>query len=77
MNYDSVKSTIVPEMLTQPQAAKLCGFSGRTLWTWSRNGIAPAPIKIGPGKRPRIFYMRSEIMAWIAARCPRVDGGAN
>jgi predicted DNA-binding transcriptional regulator AlpA len=67
---------IVPELLTTAEAAKLCGIGERTLWAWSRSGLAPAPIKIGYGLRPAVRYGRSEIMAWIAAGCPRVVGGA-
>lgn len=62
---------IVPELLTTAQAARLCGMGERTLWRHSRSGAAPAPVKIGGAVR----YRRSELASWIAAGCPRCDGG--
>lgn len=70
-----VASGIVAELVTTRQAAKLAGVSERTWWSWTRNGLAPRPIAIGYGLRPAVRYRRSEIMAWIATGCPRVDGG--
>lgn len=66
---------IVPELLTTRQAAELCGCGERTLWSWSRSGIAPAPIKIGIGLRPAVRYRRAELLQWIQNGCPRTDGG--
>ena len=65
---------ILPELLTTAEAAELCNIGERSLWRWSRCGIAPAPIHLG-GKVVR--YRRSEILAWIQAGCPRVDGRAS
>jgi predicted DNA-binding transcriptional regulator AlpA len=65
---------IVPELLTTKQAAALAGCGERTFWAWSRSGLAPAPLKIGLGLRPAVRYRRADILAWIAAGCPRVDG---
>ena len=67
-------SGVVPELLTTKQAAALVGCGERTFWAWSRSGLAPAPLKIGLGLRPAVRYRRTDIMAWIAAGCPRVDG---
>lgn len=66
---------IVPELLTTKQAAELAGVGERTWWAWSRSGLAPGPITIGHGVRPAVRYRRSDVMAWIAAGCPRCDGG--
>lgn len=66
---------IVPELLTVKQAAQLCGIGTRTLWRWSRSGIAPAPIKIGRGLRAAVRYRRQDLLAWIADGCPRVERG--
>jgi len=67
---------IVPELLTTAQAAKLISCGERTLWRWSRSGIAPAPIQIGGTVR----YHRETYLRWIADGCPRCDrkktGGA-
>ena len=65
---------ITPELLSAKQAAKLCGIGERTLWSWSRSGIAPAPVKIGVGLRPAVRYRRSGILQWIQNGCPRADG---
>lgn len=67
-------SGIQPELLTTAESAKLAGCGERTFWAWSRSGLAPAPLKIGHGTRPAVRYRRSELLAWIAAGCPRVDG---
>jgi len=66
---------IVPELLTTRQAAELCGVGERTWWRWSRCGIAPEPIKIGHGKQGAVRYLRAVIMEWLAAGCPRTNGG--
>ena len=68
---------ITPELLTTKQAAELCGVGERTLWSWSRSGIAPAPIKIGVGLRPAVRYRRSELLQWVQDGCPRCDGRAD
>lgn len=69
-----VAPAIVPELLTTKQSADLAGCGERTWWAWSRSGLAPRPLQIGHGTRPAVRYRRSEILAWIAAGCPRVDG---
>ena len=70
---DQVRAvTIVPELLTPAQTARLLSIGQRTLWRHSRSGAAPAPRKIGGAVR----YSRSEILEWIAAGCPRIDGRA-
>ena len=66
---------IVPELLRPAEAARLLGIGERTLWRHSRSGMAPAPLKIGDGRRAAVRYRRSELLAWIAAGCPRVDEG--
>jgi predicted DNA-binding transcriptional regulator AlpA len=67
-------AAIVPELLTTAEAAKLAGCGERTFWAWSRNGLAPAPVKIGFGTRPAVRYRRSELLRWIEGGCPRVEG---
>ena len=62
--------TIVPELLTARQTAELCNIGERSLWRHSHSGAAPAPVRIGAAVR----YRRSDILAWIAAGCPRTDG---
>ncbi len=74
MSNDLSTPTIAPELLTSRQAAALAGVGERTWWRWSRCGLAPAPIKIGDGKRAAVRFRRSELLDWIAAGCPRCDG---
>ena len=69
--------TITPELLTTAEAARLVNAGERTLWRWSRCGIAPRPIKIGAGKNGAVRFRRDEYLEWIRAGCPRVDGRAN
>jgi len=61
-----------PELLTLPQVAKLCGVSHRTVWGWAETGISPPPLKIGKGT---VRYSRRAYEQWVAAGCPRIDGG--
>ncbi len=68
---------IVPELLTTAEAAKLVNVGERTLWRWSRCGIAPRPVKLGHGKNGAVRFRRNEYLAWIAAGCPRADGRAD
>ena len=64
-------ATIVPELLTTAEAARLCGIGERTLWRLSRSGMAPPPTKIGGSVR----YRRREYLDWIAGGCRPVDPG--
>ena len=68
---------IVPELLSTSEAAKLIGCGERTLWRWSRCGLAPKPLQIGLGTRPSVRFRRSDLLAWIADGCPRVKGGGD
>ena len=72
MPTDVPSGAVLAELLTTAQAAALCGIGERSLWRWSRCGIAPAPVKIGGAVR----YRRSEYVAWIANGCPRTDAEA-
>ncbi len=61
---------IIPELLTTKQVASLCNIGERTLWRWSRSGIAPKPVKIGG---TAVRYRRDEYVDWIAGGCPPCD----
>jgi predicted DNA-binding transcriptional regulator AlpA len=65
--------TIVAELLTLGQAAWLLGIGPRTLWRYSRSGMAPAPIQCGHAVR----YRRSELLVWIRQGCPRLRNPEN
>lgn len=71
LNSTPTTIALVQELLTTAQAAKLCGLGERTFWRHAHSGAAPAPVRIGGSTR----YRRSDLLAWIAAACPRVDGG--
>ena len=47
MSDDNMANGIMPELLTTKQTAKLLGLGERTLWRYSRSGLAPAPVKVG------------------------------
>jgi excisionase family DNA binding protein len=69
-------SGVLPELLTVGQAAELCGLGQRTLWRYAHSGRMPAPIKLGNGRQGAVRFRRAEVVAWIGAGCPRVEGGA-
>lgn len=64
---------LAPELLTTAQAAKLCGVGERTFARYASRGDAPPPVKIVGSTR----YRRADLLAWIAAGCPRIDGGSS
>jgi predicted DNA-binding transcriptional regulator AlpA len=69
-------NTTIPEigaeLLILRDLAALCGASQRTVWSWARSGAAPPPLRIGKGT---VRYSRRAYERWIAAGCPRIDGG--
>lgn len=65
--------SVTPELLTSKHAAVLAGVGERTWWRWTRCGLAPPPVKIGLGPRAAVRFRRSDILAWIAEGCPRID----
>ena len=68
--------TILPELLTAPQAAELLGIGQRTLSRWSSEGKAPQPLKLTPGQRGALRYRRADLAAWIAAGCADLRAAA-
>jgi excisionase family DNA binding protein len=62
------------ELLTTADVAKLLSCGERTIWRWSRSGAMPAPLKLNPGRQGAVRFRRVDIMEWINAGCPRVDG---
>ena len=59
-----------PLLLSAGAAAKLCGVSMRTWWSWQSAGYIPTPVL----RRGRVIrWSRSELAAWIAADCPPLD----
>jgi excisionase family DNA binding protein len=60
------------EMLDVRAVAALLQCSSRHVYRLSDSGKMPRPIKLGALVR----WSRSAVLAWIAAGCPRTDGGA-
>ncbi len=54
-------------LLSADSAAELCGMSQRTWRRWDSAGLIPSPVRIGRTTR----WRRVEVLAWIAAKCPR------
>ncbi|MGD9126555.1 MAG: helix-turn-helix domain-containing protein [Planctomycetia bacterium] len=63
----------LPLLLTEHQAAELVGVTYRTWRRWCRSGLAPAPVKIGRGRRPVIRVRRDELLAWIDGGCKAIE----
>ncbi len=76
MKNSTPTAGIVPELLTPAQAAELLAIGTRTLWRYSQSGQAPRPIKIGTGRNAPVRYRRAELLDWLDAGCPRIDGKA-
>jgi predicted DNA-binding transcriptional regulator AlpA len=56
-------------LLPTAEAAKLCGVSIRTWYTWDQLGKIPKPLRVGR----KLFWRRDEITAWIDEHCPPRD----
>lgn len=69
--------SIVPELLTTADVAKLLSCGERTIWRWSRSGAMPAPLKLNPGRQGAVRFRRTDIMEWIEEGCPRLDWRAH
>ena len=65
--------TVVAELLTLMELAKLLAVSERTAWQWGRDGSAPPPLKIGKGT---VRYSRSAYIEWIKNGCKPIQGGS-
>ena len=44
--------------------------SRATIWRWTKKGLLPLPVAIGPHLRG---WRQSEIMSWIASRQPAAN----
>jgi predicted DNA-binding transcriptional regulator AlpA len=53
--------------ITSKAAAAMLGLSHRTLANWRVQGRGPSHIKLSPGKRGAVRYMRSDIEAWLSS----------
>ena len=59
-----------PVLLKVEKVAKILDISVRTIWRMANGGKMPAPVRIGHIVR----WSRLEIMEWIAAGCPHING---
>lgn len=57
------------------EAARLLGLAPKTLREWRCDKTGPAALKIGSGKRARVFYRRTSLEAWVRANVTSVTGG--
>ncbi len=69
MDGNPTLENITPELLTTAEAARLISVGERSLWRYSHDGTAPAPIRING---TAVRYRRSDLLEWIKAGCPRV-----
>ena len=60
-------TTEVPPHWTTPEAAKLVRLSPRTLERMRVDGSGPKYFKAGPGKRARVLYLESDVLARLAS----------
>lgn len=55
------------QLFTTVEAAQQLRLSAPTLERLRCTGAGPVFIKLGPGKRARVVYQRSDLDAWISA----------
>ncbi|MFJ9440348.1 helix-turn-helix transcriptional regulator [Kitasatospora sp. NPDC101235] len=55
----------VLDYLTEAEAARLAGFSPKTLRNWRYLGTGPKYRKLSPGRGGRIRYRRSDVEQWL------------
>jgi len=55
-------------LLKVEQVAAIVNAGTRTVWRWAALGILPKPVSLGRSKR----WLRREVEAWLARRCPKV-----
>lgn len=56
------------DLLTTVEAARFLRLSVPTLERLRLSGDGPVFIKLGPGKRSRVVYRRSDLDAWLHAQ---------
>lgn len=54
-----------PQFLRVKQVAAMFGIGVATWWRWVKDGLAPAPIKIGPGST---VWKLSDLMSYAESR---------
>lgn len=54
-------------LLTTAEAADVLRLSPRTLERFRVEGIGPPYVKLGPGKRARVAYRKTDLEAWVTS----------
>lgn len=54
---------MITPLLSEDDAAPLCGVEPKTLQNWRYQGLGPAFIKM-PGRRGKVAYDPDDIAAW-------------
>lgn len=52
-------------LVNTAEAARLTGFTAKTLREWRSKRTGPAPIKFGTGPRGRVLYRLSALTSWV------------
>ncbi len=52
------------DLLHPSQVAQRYEITEGTLANWRRDGRGPVWINLGDGKRPRVMYRKSDLVAW-------------
>lgn len=55
-------------LLRRREVQSRIGVSRTTLYDWTRRGLFPPPIKLGPRA---VAWRESDVQAWIETREPR------
>ena len=51
--------------LNQKQTAEIIGVSSSTLENWRKEGVGPEYKKIDNGKKGRVLYIKTSLLAWL------------
>lgn len=62
-------------LVTTAEAARLTGFTQKTLREWRCKRTGPAALKLGTGRQSRVVYRLSCLESWVRARVTSVTGG--
>lgn len=63
-------------LMTKRAVAEAVGVSGETLRRKVRDGLFPAPVRLGPTKRHPVRWKESDVLAWLGALKPATTEGA-
>lgn len=61
-------STKLSALLPSDAAAALLGLKPQTLRAWRLRGVGPTYVRVGTGRRGRVFYREEDLVAWLTPR---------